>query len=66
MNARLEPLFVNVKEAAAFLGLEPFRIYELLNSGEVAGRYDGRKRLVSVRSLREFAENLPTERPEAS
>ena len=59
---RLEPIFVTVKEAAEALGMPTYRIYELLNSGEIEGRYDKSKRLVVVRSLREFAEGLPTER----
>lgn len=66
MSSRLEPIFVTVAEAADALGMKPYRMYELLNGGEIDGRYDGTKRLVSVRSLREYAESLPTEPPKAA
>lgn len=64
MRPRIEPIFVTVKEAAEALGLQTYRVYELLNTGEIAGRYDKSKRLVSVASLREFAEGLPSEPPQ--
>ena len=62
MSARLEPITVNVKEAAEAVGVSTARMYELLNEGKVEGRYDKSKRLVLVRSLREYVETLPTER----
>lgn len=61
---RLEPIYVPAVEAAAALGVKRYRMYELLNSGDIEGRYDGTRRLVSVRSLREYAESLPTEPPQ--
>ena len=64
MSARLEPMFVTVKEAAEFLGLQPWRIYELLDGKDIVGKYDKSKRLVLVSSLREWGENLSDERPQ--
>lgn len=67
MSAPIEPLFVSVKEAAAALGLSTFVMYELLNdeARPIDSRYVGSRRLVSVASLREYAEGLPTERQSA-
>jgi hypothetical protein len=65
MSDQLDPIFVSVKEAAKALSVPPGAMYDLLNSGQVAGRYKGRKRLVVVKSLREYAASLP-EYPEAS
>lgn len=62
----IEPIFVSVKEAAKALGLSEWAVYELTSGDEpkIEVRYKGTRKLVVVRSLREYAENLPTERPE--
>jgi hypothetical protein len=67
-NTGIEPIFVSVKEAAQALGVSTWALYELLDdeARPIDSRYKGRRRLVSVKSLREYAESLPVERPEAS
>lgn len=60
----IDPIFVSVKEAADMLGLTPWSVYQLLDRQEIESRYHGRRRLVLVTSLREYAERLPTSPPE--
>lgn len=55
-------IFVSAKEAATILGLSRAQTYELLNEGLIETRYFGRRRLVVLDSLREFADSLPTTR----
>jgi hypothetical protein len=62
----LEPIFISVKEAARMLNLTPWSMYQILDAEKVEARYFGRRRMVVLASLREFAKSLPTERPEAS
>jgi hypothetical protein len=64
--ATLEPIFISVKEAARMLNLTPWSMYQILDAEKVEARYFGRRRMVVLASLREFADSLPTERPEAS
>ena len=59
------PIFVSVKQAATMLGISPWSCYQLLDSDKIDSRYHGRRRLVSVESLRHYAENLP-KYPDAS
>lgn len=66
MNDALEPHFVSVKSAASFLALTPQTVYALLDQQIIESRYAGRKRLVVVTSMREYAESLPSARPAAS
>lgn len=56
----IEPIFVSVKEAARVLGISPWVCYQLLNEQKIESRYQGRRRLVSVVSLREYAKALPS------
>lgn len=58
-----DALFVSVKEAARILGLSTWSIYQKLDAQEIASRYDGRKRLVVMESLREYAAGLPEVAP---
>lgn len=60
----IEPIFVSVKEAARALNISPWSCYQLLDDKLIVSRYQGRRRLVDVASLREYAASLPTERPE--
>ena len=53
------PIFVSVKQAAVALGISTWSCYQLLNENRIDSRYHGRRRLVSVESLREYAESLP-------
>jgi excisionase family DNA binding protein len=57
----IEPIFVSVKQAAQALGISPWTCYQLLDDKKIVSRYHGRRRLVDVASLREYARNLPTE-----
>lgn len=56
----IDPIFVSVKEAADALGLTPWSVYQLLDKQAIESQYHGRRRLVKVTSLREYADNLPT------
>lgn len=60
----IDPIFISVKEAAEALSLSPWKVYRLLDSDAIASQYEGSKRLVLVESLREYAANLPTTKPE--
>jgi excisionase family DNA binding protein len=59
----VEPIFVSVKDAARILSVSPFTVYQLLDDRKVVSQYEGRRRLVRLASLREYADNLPTEAP---
>lgn len=59
----VDTIYVSVKEAARILGLSPWSVYQRLDQQIIESRYDGRKRLVLVSSLREYAANLPTTAP---
>lgn len=54
----IEPIFVSVKQAAEALGVTPWQTYKLLDEQLIDGRYLGRRRLVNVESLREYAASL--------
>jgi excisionase family DNA binding protein len=53
------PVAVRIPVAARMLGLGRTKIYELLDTGELASVKVGRARLIVVSSLREFIENRP-------
>lgn len=65
-EAALTPILVSVKQAAQMLGVSPWTCYQLADAGEIQSRYMGRRRLIVFESLRNYAEGLPTERPEAA
>lgn len=56
---QIQPIFVSVKEAAQVLGLTPWSVYQLCDQQKIESRYHGRRRLVLVESLREYADSLP-------
>lgn len=58
-----DPIFVSVKEAARMLGLSTWSMYQRLDQQAIESRYDGRKRLVVVDSLRKYAAALPEVAP---
>lgn len=60
---QVNPIFVSVREAARILGLSTWSVYQKLDSQQIASRYDGRKRLVVLESLREYAAALPEVAP---
>jgi hypothetical protein len=64
-EALVDPIFVSVKQAAHMLAVSPWTCYQLLEAQTIASQYQGRRRLVLLSSLREYAANLPTARPEA-
>lgn len=57
-----EAIFVSVKQTSDMLGLSLNQTYELLNRQLIESRYFGKRRLVLLASVNEFAHNLPTER----
>jgi excisionase family DNA binding protein len=57
--SQIQPIFVSVKEAAQALSLTTWTIYRLLDQQLIESQYQGRKRLVSVASLHEYAQSLP-------
>lgn len=59
------PIFVSVKKAAQMLSITTWSVYKLLDEGAIDSRYHGKRRLVSVESLRWYAANLPTERTDS-
>lgn len=60
----LDPMYCSVKEAAKFLGdISTWQVYALLDGKKIESRYQGRRRLVVVSSLREYAEALPSDSP---
>jgi excisionase family DNA binding protein len=54
----IEPIFVSVKEAAQALSVSPWSVYRLCESGTITSVKRGNRRLVAVRSLREYADTL--------
>lgn len=55
----MDPIFVSVKEAAEALGISQWVVYQLLDAKKIESRYQGRRRLVVVESLRSYAAELP-------
>lgn len=62
----VEPIHVSIKDAAVILGVSPWSVRELLEAEAIAGRYFGKRRLVVLASLREYAAGLPTSPPETT
>lgn len=58
----IEPIFVSVQEAADALNITRGEMYKLAKGGPITSKLHGRRRLVSVDSLREYADGLPTDR----
>lgn len=61
--SQITPIFVSVKQAAVMLNLTTWSVYKLLDEQAIESRYHGRRRLVSVKSLEEYAQSLPTTAP---
>lgn len=62
-TARPDPIAVDVRTACEILSLSDSRVRDLLNAGAIESRYEGRKRLVSYRSLAAYFESLPLDPP---
>lgn len=58
----IDPIFVSVDDAAKVLALSPWTIYQLLDAKAIRSVRHGRRRLVDVASMREYAATLPTHR----
>lgn len=58
LGDNVAPIFVSVKQAAQMLAISPWSCYQLLDSQAIESRYHGRRRLVSVESLRQYADSL--------
>jgi excisionase family DNA binding protein len=61
----IQPIFVSVKEAARILGLTTWSVYQLCDQQKIVSQYHGRRRLVRVDSLHEYADSLPDVPPAA-
>jgi excisionase family DNA binding protein len=59
--AEIAPIFVSAKEAARLLNLTTWSVYKLLNEGQIESKYHGKRRLVVLESVQEYAKSLPTE-----
>jgi excisionase family DNA binding protein len=57
----IEPLNVAIPEAARLLGIGRSTAYELLGAGKLKSVKIGSRRLVTVASVRAFADSLATE-----
>src|SRR5829696_7129547 len=57
----VEPLFISVSAAAKALGVGRTYAYELIDRGRLRAVRDGRRRLVPVESVREYAARLIAE-----
>lgn len=53
-----EPILISVKQAARLLDLTPWQAYELCISGVLASGMQGRRRAVSLASVREYANRV--------
>ncbi|WP_273303517.1 helix-turn-helix domain-containing protein [Sphingomonas ursincola] len=51
----MDPLLISVQEAARMLAVGRTSIYELINSGELETKKLGRRRLVTIDSIRRVA-----------
>ena len=58
--AEIDPIFISVKGAAEVLDTTPWSVYKLLDAGVIDSQYMGTRRKVVVKSLREYAKNLPS------
>lgn len=57
-----EPYTIKVRAAAERTGIEKWKLYELIQSGQIQARYIGTRNLVIVwSSLKEWIEKRPTE-----
>lgn len=56
----IDPIYLSVADAATALGLSEWTVRKLLDKEVIESRYHGRRRLVVVSSLREYAAGLPS------
>jgi excisionase family DNA binding protein len=56
MNTSIDPAYLTVNEARAYLRASRDFLYKLINKGEIETVKRGSRRLVVLRSLRAYAE----------
>jgi excisionase family DNA binding protein len=59
----LEPIFIGLEDAAAFLGCGRTTFYKLIKDGDIRAVKQGRRTLIRTQSLREYAASLPDIEP---
>lgn len=62
MDAPVEPAYLTVEEARQYLRASRNFLYRLIQYGEIASVKRGKRRLVVLRSLREYAERESVEK----
>lgn len=55
----IEPLALNVRSAAAYIGVGRTKIFELIAEGKIDARKAGTRTLVTVASLKAYLASLP-------
>jgi hypothetical protein len=59
--------FCSIADAAVYLGRSYAAVHSLIKEQRIESVYDGpRRRMVVVKSLKAYADQLPIDRPEAS
>jgi excisionase family DNA binding protein len=64
--AEIPPIFVSVPDAARLLAVSLSVAYDLIRAGELVSVKRGRSRLVSLQSVRDYADRLMAAAGEAS
>lgn len=55
----IPPIFISAKKAAEMLAITPWSIYKLCDEGQLVSQYHGKRRLIRLSSVQEYADNLP-------
>ncbi len=58
----IPPIFVSVAKAAEMLGLAKLTVYRMCDEQVLVSQYHGKRRLVRLASVHEYADGLPRER----
>lgn len=53
-----EPILISVKEAARLLNLTAWSVYQMCDSGELASGKKGKRRMVSMAAVKEYADQI--------
>jgi excisionase family DNA binding protein len=62
----INPILVGIPEAGRLLSLSRSRIFELISERKIKSVKDGRRRLIVVASLHDFAASLATQNVSAN
>jgi hypothetical protein len=57
-----KPIHVSIQEACHLLGISRVSLWHILEANQIESRYHGRRRLVVLASLEDYASNMPRER----